>query len=405
MYDLIIAGAGPAGCTLALNLAGSGLNIAMVEKETFPRKKICGDALSGKVLNILRRLPEPIFQDFLKNVEKEPSRGIRFVSPNLKGLDLPFITDSITGYESPGYICRREIFDEFLFKKLSDYTNIKVFEGTKISAISVQKDFAEITTDKGELRSRIVAGADGVHSIVRSLISPGIPKSGYCVGIRSYYKNVAGLHPDNFIELIFLRELLPGYLWIFKGPAGLANVGLGMLQQQIVRKRINLSRLFLNLIRNHPYLSPRFANALPVGKPEAHTLPLGTFSMKRSGNRFLLLGDAAFLVDPFSGEGIGNAMASGECASQVIRKCFKKNSFTGTDLSEYDQKLQRRMGNELRISSMLQKLSRSPALFNFVINKANNNRKVRELLSGMFTNENLRSRLTRPSFYIRLMFR
>jgi len=405
MYDLIIAGAGPAGCTLALNLASSGLNIAVVEKETFPRKKICGDALSGKVLNILKRLPEPIYRDFLDNVEKEPSLGIRFVAPNLKELDLPFVSNTITGHESPGYICRRDKFDEFLFKKLGNYRNITVFQDTKISGISINKDFALITTDKGELRSKLVAGADGVHSVVRSLISRVIPKSRYCVGIRSYYRNVTGLHPDNFIELLFLRELLPGYLWIFKGTDGLANVGLGMLQQQIVRKKINLSRLFLDLIKNHPYLVPRFCDSLPAGKPEAHSLPLGTFSMKRSGDRFLLLGDAAFLVDPFSGEGIGNAMSSGECASQVIRNCFLKNSFSELDLSEYDRKLQNRLGKELRVSTILQKLSHSPGLFNMVINKARNNKDIKELLSGMYTNESLRIKLTKPSFYLGLILR
>lgn len=404
-FDLIIAGAGPAGCTLALNLADSGLHIAVVEKDVFPRKKICGDALSGKVLNVLKRLPGSIYQDFLVNVEKEPSRGIRFVAPNLRPLDLPFVVDASAAHEPPGYICPRYRFDEFLFNKLGNYPNITILGGTKISRVSVNTDFVSIATDKGEFQSRLLAGADGVHSVTRSLAGPGLQKSHYCVGIRSYFKNVSGLHPDNYIELIFLRELLPGYLWIFKGPAGLTNVGLGMLHHQIIKKRINLSKLLLDLVGNHPYLSPRFRDAIAVDKPEAHTLPLGTAKMKRSGNRFLLLGDAAFLVDPFSGEGIGNAMASGECASKVIRNCYDKNSFTESDLKEYDRKLQKRLGNELRISAILQKLSRFPWLFNFVINKAEKNGEIKELLSGMYTNDKMRARLTKPGFYFNLLLR
>jgi len=406
LYDLIIAGAGPAGCTLALNLAGSGINIAVIEKDIFPRKKICGDALSGKVINILKRLPNMIYKDFLVNVEKEPSLGIRFVSPNLQYLDLPFVSYTTTDHDPPGYICPRYRFDEFLFEKLSNYDNITVYEGTKISGASIKTDYVSVVTDNGEFQSKLVAGADGVHSVIRGMLpASGSLNTHHCVGIRSYFKNVSGLHADNFIELIFLRELLPGYLWIFNGPSGITNVGLGMLHEQIIRRRINLSKLLFDLTKNHPYLAPRFYNAISPDKPEAHTLPLGTLRMRRSGNRFLLLGDAAFLVDPFSGEGIGNAMASGECASQAIRNCLEKNSYTERDLSEYDEILKRRLGNELRISGVLQKLSRSPWLFNFVINKANKNKEIKKLLSGMYTDEDQRGKLTKPSFYLNLIFR
>jgi len=404
LYDLVIAGAGPAGCTLTLNLAGSGLKIAVIEKDIFPRKKICGDALSGKVMNVLKRLPGTIYQDFLATVEKEPSLGIRFVSPDLKELDLAFVSDTNTGLEAPGYICSRYRFDEFLFKQLGNFPNIDIFQGTRITGVSVTSDNVSVVTDKGEFRCSLIAGADGVHSIIRSnLLTSESMMTHHCIGIRSYYKNVSGLHPDNFIELIFLRELLPGYFWIFKGHESIANVGLGMLQTQIINRRINLSKLLNDLVKHHPYLSSRFKNAESINKPEAHALPLGTLKMKRSGNRFLLLGDAAYLVDPFSGEGIGNAMSSAECASQAIRNCFEKNSFTERDLSGYNEVLKRRLGNELRVSGVIQRLSRSPALFNFVINKANKNSDVKDLLRGMYTDESLREKLTRPSFYIKLL--
>jgi len=404
-YDLIIAGAGPAGSTLALNLADSGLNIAVLDKDIFPRKKICGDALSGKTLNILRHMPGNIYLDFLANVEKEPSHGIRFVAPNLKELDLPFVLNSTIDHEPSGYICPRYCFDEFLFNKLSYFENITIFQGTKISGISIKTDFVSVRTDHGEIQGKLIAGADGTHSMTRELATPGPLNPYQSVGIRSYFKKVTGIHPDNFIELIFLRELLPGYFWIFNGPSGLTNVGLGMPHRQIIKRKVNLSRLLLDLVENHPYLAPRFHTATLIDKPEAHILPIGTLKIRRSGNRFLLLGDAAFLVDPFSCEGIGNAMTSGECANQVIRNCFKKNSFSGCDLSEYDQKLERRLGKELRISGTIRKLSCSPGLFNFVINKARKNKEIKELLSGMYTNENLRAKLTKPSFYFNLILR
>ncbi|MCX6266673.1 MAG: geranylgeranyl reductase, partial [Bacteroidetes bacterium] len=91
-----------------------------------------------------------------------------------------------------------------------------------------------------------------------------------------------------------------------------------MMQHEIIKRKINLKQILQDIISNDPIVSPRFRNARLIGKPEAHTLPLGTNHLTRSGHRFILLGDAAFLVDPFSGEGIGNAMASGEIAAAIL---------------------------------------------------------------------------------------
>jgi len=79
------------------------------------------------------------------------------------------------------------------------------------------------------------------------------------VGLRAYYEGVAGLHPDNFIELHFLPEMLPGYLWIFPLPNGMANVGVGILSERIREKKMNLREQMLYAIRHNPQIAPRFA--------------------------------------------------------------------------------------------------------------------------------------------------
>ncbi|MEI6454811.1 MAG: geranylgeranyl reductase family protein [bacterium] len=405
MYDLIIAGAGPAGCSLALCLADSGLRMAIIDKDLFPRKKICGDALSGKVLSIMKRFSGQVYQDFIASVEKEPSWGIRFVGPNLKELDLPFTSARAGSPEPPGFVCPRSSFDNFLLKKVSALPNVTVIQDTKILEVTLLSEGIRVNTSRGVYTGKVIAGADGVHSVVRSLSQVAPSKKDHCLGVRAYFENVSGLHPENFIELIFLRKLLPGYLWIFKGPSGTCNVGLGLLHQQVISRKINLSALLLELLNNHPYLRSRFRDAKMIDRPQAHTLPLGSYRIRRSGNRFVLLGDAAYLVDPFSGEGIGNAMASGECAARAIRNCFLNNCFSESDLFAYDTMIEKRMGRELRVSTLLQRLSRSPFLFNYVVGKANKNIDLKELLSGMFTNEDLRAKLTRPAFYLSLLLR
>jgi len=306
----------------------------------------------------------------------------------------------------PGYVCRRRDFDRFLFYKLRDYSNIHIFQGERVDKVTELPDCIMVNTQNQEFRGKMVAGADGVHSVVRkSLQKDHADKKHFCVGIRGYYENVTGLHLENFIELIFLKDLLPGYFWIFPSAGGLVNAGFGRLRDQISNQKENMTHILNEIIASDPLIAPRFSKATPVGKPQAHTLPLGTHQLKRSGNRFILLGDAAFLVDPFSGEGIGNAMASGEIAAEILRQNFENNDFSAGALMAYDARIQRRFSQEFRTMSVMQYLARSPRLFNLVVNKARKNEEVRNLLTAMFTNENLMKKLTRPGFYSRLMFK
>lgn len=405
-FDLLIAGAGPAGCTLALNLAPTGLRIGIIEKDFFPRDKICGDALSGKVLKVMQRMPGEVYGDFLRNVEKIPSWGIRFTAPGHHEIDVPFVLKREADHPAPGFVCRRNVFDGFLYDRLASFRNIVIFPGEPLEQISVNAGHILANTRSHEYRAKMIAGADGVHSTVRKMLQ-GTPteKTHCCAGIRGYFENVSGLHPENYIELIFLKRLLPGYFWIFPSAGGLVNAGFGMMQRRVIDRRENLTRIFDDIIMNDPLVAPRFIHAKPAGKRGAHILPLGSHRLRRSGDRFILLGDAAFLVDPFSGEGIGNAMASGEIAASVLEQNFRKNDFSAGALRSYDARINGRFFHEFRTMSIMQRLAGSSWLLNLVVEKAGKNKDVKELLTTMYTNESARKKLTSAGFYAGLFFR
>ena len=116
------------------------------------------------------------------------------------------------------------------------------------------------------------------------------------------------------------------------------------------------------------------------------------------------MGDAAGLVDPFTGEGIGNAMVSGRIASEVAAKAKLKNNFTKEYLKRYDQELWGYLGNELSTSTKLLKLAHSKFLLNFVIDRAARNEKVRDIMSGMLAEEIPKSELSNPLFYLKILF-
>ncbi len=161
----------------------------------------------------------------------------------------------------------------------------------------------------------------------------------------------------------------------------------------------------LAAIKNNPLIAPRFANAQLTDKIQGWGLPLAMERQPISGNNFLLCGDAASLVDPFSGEGIGNALYSGMLAAMAIKEALPANDFSATFLKKaYDDVLYKRLGDELKISATLQRLCKYPWLFNFVVNKAYKSPSLRNTISCMFTDMDLREQLSKPSFYLKILF-
>ncbi len=403
-FDIAIVGAGPAGATLALSLAPTGRRIAIVDKQLFPREMICGDALSGQVNNVLKRMPDGIYQDFLDQVVKTPSWGVRFFSPGNDPLELPFLVPTTKDQEPPGYICPRVDFDNFLFQRLKNYSNIERFEGRTVKEIKTESDHVLITTDTQTIQAELVVGADGLNSSVRQSVSERqLDKGYYCMAIRAYFEGVTDFHPENFIELVFLKELLPAYFWIFPEVNGRANAGLGIPYADMIKKRLSLKQTMEQLIQEHPLIAPRFRNATMVTKPKARGLALHRNLKQLSGDRYLLLGDAALLVDPFTGEGVGNAMASAESATAVIKDCFNSGEFSSTRLHAYDKRIERRMGMEHSTSASLLRFAHFPKLFDLVVRKANKNKPFKELLASAFTNDDVRKKLANPLFYARLV--
>ncbi len=404
-YDVIIVGAGPAGCLCALNLASSNLRVALLDKSVFPRDKICGDALSGNVTFELNRLSKDLLNSFDRFSLKLGTKGVRFYAPNADSLDVA-LPNSKYGLKDPGFISKRLDFDHFLLNEVKKASTIELFEGCELKDIGKDADGLYVNTKKKRFRTKLVVGADGAHSrVAKSMGLYELDKKHHSAGLRIYYKGVKGFGEGQLIELHFYKEMLPGYLWVFPLPDGYANVGIGMLSDKVSKKKVNLQGLMERTLAEHPNLKQRFELASPVEKPKGFGLPLGSKKRKISAERVLLCGDAASLIDPFTGEGIGNAMTSGRIAAYHILEAFEKGDFSENFMKAYDRKIYRKMGAELRISHIMQKLLRFPRLFDFVVKKANNNEAVQELLVNMFNNVDIKKQLTKPSFYIRLLFK
>lgn len=403
---ICIVGAGPGGALAALFLAKSGIPSLVIDQATFPRDKICGDALSAKCADTLLKLDASFLEEFKQCSFQLASDGVNFIAPNLEALRLTFGGQKPDSKKVGGFIVKRMDFDNLLSQWLHREPLIEFIENCPAQQFEKTDSGWIIHTPDLQIHAALLIDGSGAHSSF-SRHHAGIQKEDehYSAGLRVYYKGVTGMDPDNYIELHFLKELLPGYFWIFPLPNGEANVGIGIRSDVVSERKLNLKKLLTQLIEEHPVISKRFKEATPIDAIRGYGLPLGSKRRKLSGPNYLLLGDAAALIDPFTGEGIGNAMISGMKAAELIKTLDSKASnFHEEDLKPYDAMIYRRLGKEFAISTRFLQLVRYPWLFNFIVRKANRNPMLRETMSSMFESVDLRRKLKNPIFYLRLLF-
>ena len=164
-----------------------------------------------------------------------------------------------------------------------------------------------------------------------------------------------------------------------------------------------MQKAMLDAIAQNPLFKERFADAKIVSPMGAWSLPFGSKKRKLSADNVLLVGDAAGLVDPFSGEGIGNAMLSGKLAAQSADEALTAGDTSAAALAKYDERLWKEIWNELNMSYTMQKLGRQEWLLNFVVNKAAKSEKARQAIAGTFSNEQAKQEYASPLFYLKLL--
>ncbi len=405
----IIIGSGPAGATTSLFLTKARVPHIVIDTPISAADNIIGCAFSYKSHQVIDKVnPDWLYEILRDKTKSLPVWGIKFSAPNSSVIDIPFELRAIKNALAPAYSIPRSDFNNFMHDKMKSafcrHFNNAVIQKMDISAGKVS---LEMVCDEVlySINARVIVGADGEESVVRKNF---LPKSTLAtieaIGLRGYFEGVAGLHKDHYIELHFIKEISPGYLWIFPMPGGITNVGARVPESWKKNKKNTPEEQLANLIKGNSLLSERFSNAQMVGPLQKYDYPSLWKQQPVSGNHFLLVGDAAALGDTFSGEGIGNALISGMHAAEAIRKAEQQNTYTKSFFHDlYDKTLYNTIGEEIKISTNIQKWAKYPSVLNHLVKKANNNPDFRTSLIYMLTDPEQRQVLQKPWFYIKLL--
>ncbi len=308
--DVLVIGAGPAGCAAALTLSRAGRSVVVIDKATFPRDKICGDGLTTSALRELDALGlDPKTVPSWIGVDDVVVR-----SPSGREVVFPLPRDSGT-YAAAS---RRQDLDMALVQ-LARSEGVEIRENVALGSMTQTESHAIVVTDTSEtIHASYVVAADGMWSPTRKAL--GIAQPGYrgeWHAFRQYFKNVS---PRAASELIvwFEPDLLPGYAWSFPLADGTANVGFGILRDDSSYKVSDMGTLWRELLaRPHvrEFLGPE---AVAESPHRAWPIPARVDRVALSAERTLFVGDAAAATDPMTGEGIGQALLTGRWAAEAI---------------------------------------------------------------------------------------
>jgi geranylgeranyl reductase family protein len=301
--DLLVVGGGPAGAAAAIRGVAAGLSVVVCDKASFPRDKTCGDGLTTSALRLLERLG----LDPAAVAGWEPVAGVALRSPSGRVVELPFPDDGLFAAVAP-----RMALDAALVG-VAAKSGADVRQGAALEALDQTGAGVEATLGDGNrVTARYLVAADGMYSTVRRLVGVDGPHLGEWHAFRQYFTGVV----DRRLWVLFERDLLPGYAWVFPVGGGRANVGFGLPRRpgESVRPMAAQWRGLLE----RPPLRALLGDAEAEGHHRAWPIPADLARAPLSQGRVLFAGDAAGATDPMTGEGIGQALLTGVLAAEAV---------------------------------------------------------------------------------------
>jgi geranylgeranyl reductase family protein len=289
-FDSIVVGAGPAGSTAAFRLSRAGARVLLLDRARFPRDKPCGGGLTYRAVRELPVSVEPVVEDVVRRFQL----GFRYARSFERRTEEPLIL-----------MTQRRRLDAHLAEQAA-LAGADFRDGVRATALELEEDGAIVRFDGSAAAAPVVIGADGVNGLTaRALGLAGERQHG--VALEGNVPHVHAREDYKGRAVVELGTVPGGYAWVFPKDDHV-NVGVGGWESEGPRLREHLERACAGYGLPAERLDSLRGYRLPMRGPRDRVVR----------GRALLVGDAAGLVDPLSGDGMYEAFVSAKLASDTV---------------------------------------------------------------------------------------
>ena len=296
--DVVIIGGGLAGLTSAIHLAKSGLKVTLIEKNEYPKHKVCGEYISNEVLPYFQWLGLEIF-------DLKPSHISKMEFSTAKGKiisgDLPL----------GGFGISRYVLDNYLYKKAIE-NGCQIIQDTVVDIQFIENEFRVFSSNAIEFKSKIVLGAFGKRSnIDQKLNRDFIQKNSPWLAVKAHY---SGDFPD---DLVGLHNFKGGYCGVSKVEDNKINICY-LADYETFKQFKNIEEFQSKVVSKNPHLKAIFENCTILFEKPITISQISFEKKEVVENHILMIGDTAGLIHPLCGNGMAMAIHSAKIVSELI---------------------------------------------------------------------------------------
>ena len=388
--DVVVVGAGPGGSAAAHYLARRGVDVLLVDKAEFPREKTCGDGLTPRAAAVLHDMG---VLDALLRVGR-PISGAEIVSPDGYSTGAP--VPSQRGVPASMLVVPRITLDNVL-RKRAIQSGAQFEGGVLVSGVEAAAGGVVIKAEQAGrplvIKARMAMLATGASIGLLKRLGLLAKAPAVMLAARAYFDGIRGL--TDRIQIRFDGVPLPGYGWIFPVSPSSANVGAGFFPPRWSRRAPASPRAVLDMFLRGRFVSAALDGARQAGPAKSYPLRVDFPDAPTFGGGMLLVGEAAGLVNPLTGEGIDYALESAQIAAEHAARGLAEGTLSLKRCEEYDRHLRARFGRLFMFCRRVSDASLNATLLNrlarialgrddlkmLLINVALGNREVSETLS------------------------